>query len=136
VLSGPKNILVIKSDKSELRKVESFLSGVFKEYNLTRNNFNKTLLCISEAVINSIEHGNKFDERKAVTIKLHCSDDELHVEIYDEGEGFNLSEIEDPTRQTNIKKESGRGIHIIKSLSDYIQYNHKGNSVQLKIECK
>lgn len=136
MLRGPNNILVIKSDKSELRKVESFLSDIFKEYNLTWNNFNKTLLCISEAVINSIEHGNKFDKKKAVTIKLNCSDDEIHVEIYDEGDGFNLNDIEDPTQNTNIKKESGRGIHIIKSLSDYIQYNNKGNSVLLKIECK
>ena len=133
---GSNKILVIKSDKSELRKVENFLSDIFNEYDLSWNKFNKTVLCVSEAVINSIEHGNKYDKRKAVTIQLNCTEDELHVEVYDEGDGFNLDSIEDPTLNTNIKRESGRGIHIIKSLSDSIKYNNKGNSVQLKIECK
>jgi serine/threonine-protein kinase RsbW len=135
VLNATK-ILVIKSDKSELKKVEKFVTDVFREFNLTRNNFNKTLLCISEAVINSIEHGNQFDRKKSVTIQMECNKDELHVEIYDEGEGFDLSNVENPTKRENIKRESGRGIYIIKSLSDSLQYNKKGNSVQLKIECK
>jgi len=135
MLRAPK-ILVIKSDKTELKKVDLFLSEVFKEFHLTRNNFNKTLLCISEAVINSIEHGNHYDRKKLVTIQLECSKNELHVEINDEGEGFDFKMIEDPTKEVNITKESGRGIHIIRSLSDSIKYNKKGNRVQLKIECK
>jgi len=135
MLRAPK-ILVIKSDKSELKKVEIFLSDVFSEFHLTRNYFNKTLLCVSEAVINSIEHGNRFDRKKLVTIKIECSKNELHVEINDEGEGFDLKVVDDPTKKENIIKESGRGIHIIKSLSDSLKYNKKGNSIQLKIECK
>lgn len=135
MLSSPK-ILVIKSDKAELKKLEIFLSEIFRECNLTWKNFNKTLLCISEAVINSIEHGNQFDRKKTVTVQIKCKKGELHVEINDEGDGFDLDGIFDPTKQENIKKESGRGIHIIKSLSDSLKYNKKGNSVRLKIECK
>lgn len=136
MLNDSQKILQINSDKSELVKVEVFLKAIFREYDLNWRIFNKTLLCISEAVINSIEHGNKFDKRKIVTIQLICEKNEIYVEIYDEGDGFNLNDVEDPTLQTNIKKESGRGIHVIRSLSDSIQYNHKGNSVQLKFECK
>ena len=134
MLDTPK-ILVIKSDKSELTNVEKFLSGVFKEYNLSLNNFNKTLLCVSEAVVNSIEHGNQFDRRKSVTIQLDCKRNELHIEIKDEGEGFDVNTIKNPTMKENIRNESGRGIHIIKSLSDSLRYNKKGNRLQLKIEC-
>lgn len=43
--------------------------------------------------------------------------------------------MEDPTSKINLKKESGRGIHIIKSLTNKIEYNDKGNTVQLNIEC-
>lgn len=135
MLKAPK-ILVIKSDKSELIKVELFLSDVFNEFHLSRHNFNKTLLCVSEAVINSIEHGNQYDRNKFVTIQIECKRKELHAEINDEGEGFDLKMVEDPTKMDNIKRESGRGIHIIRSLSDSIRYNKKGNQIQLKIECK
>lgn len=134
MLQTPK-ILVIKSDKSELKNVEEFLSDVFREYNLSLDNFNKILLCVSEAVVNSIEHGNQFDRKKYVTIQMDYIRNELHIEINDEGEGFDLNRIKDPTQMENIKMESGRGIHIIKSLSDSLQYNKKGNRLQLKIEC-
>ena len=135
MFTSPK-ILTIKSDKSELKKVEAFLSDIFKEYNLSRKNFNNIFLCISEAVVNSIEHGNNSDCRKMVTIKISCKGNQLHIEIFDEGEGFDFRNIDDPTKGDNIKKESGRGIHIIRSLSDSLEYNKKGNSVQLKIDCK
>lgn len=134
MLKTPK-ILVIRSDKSELKNVENFLAEVFKEFNLSLDNFNKTLLCISEAVINSIEHGNQFDRRKSVTIQMDYVRNELHIEINDEGEGFDLNRIKDPTKEENIKDESGRGIHIIKSLSQSLRYNKKGNKLQLKIDC-
>lgn len=135
IKSLPK-ILVIKSDKTELRKVENFLSEIFNEYDLTQKNYNKALLCVSEAVINSIEHGNQYDTKKRVTIEINCNLGEINVGIIDEGDGFNFEEIRDPTKKENITNESGRGIHIIKSLSDSLKYNDKGNCVQLKIECK
>ncbi len=132
---SPK-ILVIKSDKIELLKVEKFLSDIFKEFNLTSEYFNKTVLCVSEAVINSIEHGNQFDNKKNITLEVKCFGGEIDILIKDEGDGFDFNTIEDPTTSDNIMKESGRGLHIIRSLSTSISYNEKGNCVQLKIECK
>ncbi len=130
------NILVIKSDPKELRKVHFFLLDFFKKNDVANFYFNRALLCISEAVINSIEHGNQFDITKTVTIKILYSNNEMDVEIYDEGEGFDISIVDDPTYGDNIKKESGRGIYIIRALSDFIKYNRKGNSVLLKIDCR
>jgi serine/threonine-protein kinase RsbW len=135
-LKNSPKILIINSDKAELIRVSAFLSEVFEEYNLSPKYFNKVLLCISEAIINSIEHGNQNDKRKYVTIEISYHNSKIHVEIHDEGEGFNYCKLADPTTIENIKKESGRGIHIIKSLSDSLSYNEKGNKVKLKIECK
>jgi serine/threonine-protein kinase RsbW len=129
-------ILVIYSDKSELEKVSAFLTEIFTENHLSFSSFNKVLLCVSEAVINSIEHGNQNDRNKLVTIKITCEPSLIHVQIQDEGKGFNFSNIENPILTKNLKKESGRGIYIIKSLSDSLIYNEKGNEIQLKIECK
>jgi serine/threonine-protein kinase RsbW len=97
--------------------------------------FNKVLLCISEAVINSIVHGNKKDKTKKVTIRIECSDKQMDIYIKDEGKGFDLNNVSNPTLKQNIKKESGRGIHIIKSLSKEIEFHNEGNYIQFKIEC-
>ncbi len=136
MLTRVSKILVINSDKSELVKVERFIVKIFEENNLNKMHFNRTMLCVSEAVINSIEHGNKNDISKPVTIIVECDLDHIYVRIKDEGGGFDLSKVSDPTMRQNLKKESGRGIHIIRSLSDSLKYNRIGNSVQLKIECK
>ncbi len=136
MITRPPKILLIKSDISELIKVEIFLLEILKEFNVSEKYFNKIYLCISEAVLNSIKHGNKEDRNKDVIICLDFYDNTIHGIIEDEGEGFDLSVIEDPTTIPNIKKESGRGIFIIKNLCNKLEYNEKGNRLQFKVECK
>jgi serine/threonine-protein kinase RsbW len=136
VIIRPPKILVINSDVIELKKVEAFLTNIFKEYNLEKKYFNKVYLCISEAVINSIKHGNKNDRSKNVSIEVSYDMPEINIMIEDEGNGFDLNEISDPTSEKNIKNESGRGIFIIRTLTNQIEYNEKGNRIQFKIECK
>ena len=132
----PPKILVIKSDVKELTKVEDFVINIFIEYKLDKKYFNKTYLCISEAVVNSIRHGNKNDFKKQVLIVADCIETEIIIQIEDEGEGFDIKNVKNPTLKENVNKESGRGIFIIKNLSHGIEYNEKGNRVQFKMECK
>ena len=133
--SNQPKILMIKSKLSELKRVERFVNELFTECDISDKYFNKVYLCISEAVINSIKHGNKFDINKVVSIVARYGNKKLNVEVSDEGEGFIPQEVENPTQKKNLKKESGRGLFIIKSLSKQIEFNEKGNSVHFKIVC-
>ena len=65
-MSDSPDILIIKSDKSELETTKNFLLRFFRKNNLSEDNFNRVFLCLSEAVMNSIYHGNQNDERKQV----------------------------------------------------------------------
>ena len=127
-------ILAIKSDKKELEKVEKFLHQVFEKEELPKECFNKVYLCISEAVINSIEHGNKYDRDKQVDIQINCMKGKICIEINDEGDGFDYKLIEDPTLKNNIRKETGRGIHIMKSLCSKVEFRNQGKCVEIKID--
>lgn len=129
-------ILAIKSDKRELEKVEKFLFQIFEKEELPKECFNKVYLCISEAVINSIEHGNKNDKEKQVDIQINCMKGNVCIEVHDEGDGFDFSMVEDPTQKSNIKKETGRGIHIMKSLCSKVEFRNQGKSVAIKIDLK
>jgi len=133
VSNNSSKILKIKSDKSELHLVNKFLSEIFVEHNLSQKIYNKVFLCISEAVINSIVHGNCNNNKNFVLIEIYCLTNTLHINIQDEGDGFNLYKVRDPVRAENVKKEAGRGIHIIKTLSNNMEYNDKGNRVHFKI---
>jgi len=136
VIKPSPNILTIYSRKSELNKVEDFLRDIFQKYSLPERNFNKVLLCVSEAIVNSIVHGNKDNESKEIKIEVKPHNHDIIVTVTDEGEGFDTKTIPDPTQKVNLKKESGRGIHIIKSMCDVLEYNDKGNSIQFLINCK
>jgi len=135
VTVSPNHILVISSTQDELEKVEKFLTEIFELHQLSKSCFNNVLLCVSEAVHNSITHGNKKNVHKKIEVHVNCKEQLLEVTVTDEGEGFKLESIPDPTETVNIKKESGRGIHIIKSLSQKIDFNEKGNSLQFQINC-
>ena len=135
-MSKSPDILVISSDKSELEKAKEFLRFFFKKYNLPEDNFNRIFLCLSEAVINSIQHGNQNDIKKQVSIQAKYYDNFVSFRISDEGDGFDFHNVEDPTQSSNLKKESGRGIHIIKSLSKELEFIEQGKCIQFKIECK
>ena len=132
----PPKILKIKSNTSELKKVEVFLKETLIYYKLTENEFNRVLLCVSEAVINSIEHGNKFDNNKKVSLELAGDNNELNVIVRDEGEGYDITKLTNPTLKHNIKKESGRGIHIIKSYCDKIEVNKNESLIRFKMNYK
>lgn len=136
MINKPPKILVIKSDIAELKKVEDFIINIFNENNLELKYFNKIYLCVSEAVLNSIKHGNKNDLKKNVVIKIDFNTEQFKIQVEDEGDGFDLNKIKDPTKRRNLKNEEGRGIFIITKLSEQIEYNKKGNHVQFNIDCK
>ncbi len=100
----PPKILVIKSDVTELKKVEDFLINIFNEYKLEKKYFNKIYLCISEAVLNSIQHGNKNDLDKEVSIILDCNDEEISIKIEDEGDGFDFKNLQNPAKKKSLTK--------------------------------
>lgn len=131
----PPNILLISSKESELQKVKKFLEEVFSFYSFPFTCFNKVLLCISEATINAIAHGNKGDSKKQVELSIDCKTHLISITITDQGEGFDYNNLPDPTSKDNLMKESGRGIHIIKNMAKTCSFNDKGNSVQFQIEC-
>lgn len=133
-MSKNSEILAIKSDKKELEKVEKFLQEIFEKENLPNQCFNKVYLCISEAVINSIEHGNKNDRTKEVDIQINCSRGNLCIEVHDQGDGFDYELVENPTTKENIKRETGRGIHIMKSLCNQVEFKNRGKSVSIQID--
>jgi|WetSurMetagenome_2_1015567.scaffolds.fasta_scaffold11891_2 serine/threonine-protein kinase RsbW len=135
-MEKPKNKMEISitSDTLNLEIVENFIREMFLKYNIDKGLFTKVLICVNEAVVNSIEHGNKFDKKKIVVIKSYYCHNYLYFKIIDEGEGFDYKEIIDPTSDDNIFKESGRGIYIIKNMSDAIVFRSTGNIVEFKVK--
>ncbi len=88
-------------------------------------------VALDEAFVNAVKHGNKFDATKLVRITAEVSTKEARFTVEDEGDGFNVAEIPDPTNIENLFKTSGRGVLIIHNVMDEVKYNERGNRVEM-----
>ena len=51
--------------------------------------------------------------------------------IKDEGPGFDESKIPDPTSPENLDNIKGRGVFLIKNLTDNVKFRKKGSEIEL-----
>lgn len=66
-------------------------------------------------------------------ITVQCKFDEVAVvvTITDEGPGFDPSLLPDPRDPENLERPSGRGLLLMKTFLDEVEYNAKGNEVRM-----
>lgn len=122
--------LVLKSNRNEIQRFDALLEEANKKFALAMEKFINLQIACSEALINAIVHGNKEDESKHVFTNIKFNEVILTVSIKDEGEGFDISKLPDPTSGENILKESGRGVFIIRSLVDEFHCNSSKNGTE------
>ena len=79
-------------------------------------------MALREAVTNAMVHGNHEDESKSVEVIFNCHDNELEIEVRDQGEGFDPANVPDPTKAENLLKTSGRGIFLMRTFMDEIEW--------------
>jgi serine/threonine-protein kinase RsbW len=88
-------------------------------------------LALEEAVVNAIRHGNKLDPEKKLFVSYLVEDARITISVEDEGPGFDLDSVPDPTAEENLEADHGRGILLMRVYMDEVEYNEKGNRVTL-----
>jgi serine/threonine-protein kinase RsbW len=122
------------SNIDNLSLAESLVDDVCNEYKIHEDHYGNILIAVTEAVNNAIQHGNGNIQTKNVTIHVLESNDEVKIKVIDEGRGFDFNNLPDPTSPENIEKESGRGIFLMKSLADNVDYEKGGSEVILSFK--
>ncbi len=79
-------------------------------------------MAVREAITNAVVHGNQEDEAKSVEIVFSCAANTLEIEVSDQGEGFDSASVPDPTEPANLLKTSGRGIFLMRSFMDQVEW--------------
>ncbi len=125
--------------------------GIFNDRERTRVG-----VALEEAFLNAIIHGNlevssklrdaddgsyekliavrmgqsPYRDRR-VKVLAKFSQTEARFVIRDEGNGFDVSKLPDPTDPENMARAHGRGVLLIRTFMDDVRYNRKGNQVTL-----
>ncbi len=126
--------ITINSDVEKLRIVETLVDKLTKKLGVSDEVYGKILISTVEAVNNAILHGNKGNADKLVKVDFSSDGNMFEVHVTDEGDGFQFDNIPDPTDPANIENLHGRGVFIMRSLADAIEYNDAGNQVKMKFK--
>ena len=126
--------ITINSDIEKLKVVETLVDTLSKKLGVSDEVYGKILISTVEAVNNAILHGNKGDRNKMVTVIISADGNVLDITVTDEGEGFEYSNLPDPTDPKNIENLHGRGVFLMRRLADAIEYNGSGNEVKMRFK--
>lgn len=121
----------IPSIKENVSVVESFIENVGEKIKIEESIYGNVLVSVTEAVNNAIVHGNKEDKTKKVRIGLKKNKKSVRFVVEDEGVGFDYDNLPDPTSPKNLDKVKGRGIFLIKSLSDKTTFKNGGRMIEM-----
>ncbi len=156
-ITASEFVLIIGNDLRLIPLLVDSLSQRFVDFGICdRGAAGRLGVAVGEAVVNAIVHGNlevgseirddpgdlyekliearRLDPRfRKRRIRLLCefSDQQGKISVRDEGPGFDVSKVPDPTQDANLSLPYGRGILLIRAFFDEVDYSPKGDSVTM-----
>ena len=114
-------------------------------------------MALDEGLINAIFHGNlevsselrQLDDGKpfvdlvqhrksispycdrTVDVIMHAEREQIEFVITDQGPGFEVAALPDPTDLANLERAGGRGLLLIHSFMDEVHHNDQGNQITM-----
>ncbi len=119
-----KTELHVPSDLQFLAVVENWLLGSLELVMGDRVDWqrqsNRMRLVLVEAYSNVVRHAHKDRPNIPVLIRLELQGRDIALEIWDQGEGYNLSDYHEPDPES--LQEGGYGWLILNRLMDQVEY--------------
>ncbi|MHC5180041.1 MAG: ATP-binding protein [Planctomycetota bacterium] len=121
----------LKSTEAEVKKISCEVIETLETHDFGEDMVFAVHLSLEEAFVNAIKHGNHGDPRKNIFVECLITPEKFDISITDEGFGFDPNGVPDPRCNSNLYKASGRGVLLIQSYMDVVEYNSRGNCIHL-----
>lgn len=125
--------LTLRSTPKSISRVEKFLAKISKVVGLDEIQMHKVMVSLTEAVNNAIVHGNKSVIEKRVVVQCEVLPGWLLFLITDQGKGFRPEHIRNPLKEENLYRENGRGIFLMRTLMDKVEFEHLPGGEQVRL---
>lgn len=123
--------LEIPSEMKLIYVVDSVISEILREMEFDEKAREQVNLAVIEAGTNAIKHGNKGDSNKIAHFQFGVYPEKITIKVRDEGEGFNIKQVDNPLNPENLLKTNGRGIFLIQMCMDEVEFNERGNEINM-----
>jgi serine/threonine-protein kinase RsbW len=118
---GPEVHTIEQVLESELESVDGAEETVLREaehLGFDEDELHRIGISVRECMVNAVVHGNRYNSRKKVHLKVERTPETLTIWIGDEGEGFDLAAVPDPLAGENLMRHSGRGVMLMQAFMD------------------
>lgn len=120
---------VLASQHHQVETVVNWLEDLVQEQGVDEEILHRLLVAASEAVNNSLCHGNRLNPVRDVVVEVTFTSESIDVVVQDEGVGFEPERVDDPLAEENLWKEGGRGVYLIEELADAVDFEDEGRRV-------
>jgi serine/threonine-protein kinase RsbW len=110
--------------ESSLESVDQAEQTVLREAEVLgfdEDDLHRIGISVRECMVNAVVHGNRYNARKKVHLKVRRAPDSLTVWVADEGDGFDPASLPDPLAGENLLRQSGRGVLMMQAFMDEFQ---------------
>jgi CheY-like chemotaxis protein len=156
-LRGMRCSYILTNDPSLLGSLVANMQGLVRDMNLFSEGERLRIgVALEEALLNAAYHGNlevssklreidhsafyelarqrmassPYKERR-IYVDVEITPDQVAYVIRDEGPGFDLKTLPNPTAPENLDRPCGRGLLLMRTFMDRIDYNDAGNQVTM-----
>ena len=116
---------------AELRVLFEKLEAWMRILGYPRKDIFAVLISFSEAAANAVRHGNGGDPRVPFQVRYLVRQDEVWVEVEDEGSGFDWRQPSGPYPENSVARPGRRGLFLMRTYMTWVCFNPRGNCVSL-----
>src|SRR5512135_398591 len=125
--------MTLASNPKSIARVEPFLKKLNHNLHLDEIQIHKLMISLTEAVNNAIVHGNRTSPDKKVSITCELLPGWLLILVNDQGKGFKPEDVRNPLKKENLHRETGRGIFLMRTLMDKVEFEHMSTGLQVRL---
>jgi len=90
-------------------------------------------IALVEALANAIKHGNADLAKRRVFLRCYGGPEVgILVAVRDQGNGFDPNRVPDPRSAERVRLRNGRGLLLMRELTDHLEYRKGGREVLLR----
>jgi serine/threonine-protein kinase RsbW len=128
--TGPINY-TLESSLNSVDHLEQTAEQIAQKAGLDEDTVFRVSMAVREAAINAVLHGNAYSPEKRVTASFETTPHDLIIRITDQGAGLDPDTLPDPLAPENLLRGSGRGIFLIRSFMDEVQFRRVNPGTEL-----
>jgi serine/threonine-protein kinase RsbW len=129
-----KEQLTLESNLQSADEAESLVMHKAQKVGFDQDEQEQIGMAVRECTVNAVVHGNRYNKKKKVHLDVETSDTGLSVVIGDEGDGFDLNSLPDPTLPENLLRQSGRGLLLVRAfMDDFDMHPRPGGGTEVRL---